>query len=259
MRKPINTLIFLGVLALAAGPLLAADIGDQQEELQNAQETVKDAAQVVEQLRQDADTRGVINKAKAVLIVPDYGRASLGIGGAGGQGVLMVNNNGTWSGPAFYNIGSINLGLEAGVEAGSIAFMIMTDDAMQAFSNENNFSLNADAGLTIVNWSKRGQVSAGKGADVIAWADTEGLYGNLSVSATNIFWDGEANRAYYNKDIAARDAVQGKLHNPHGNSPLEAEFSALESGSKQPMNQQPSSSQTPMDREPANKPQSSNY
>jgi lipid-binding SYLF domain-containing protein len=131
-----------------------------------------------------------------VFIVPDYGRAALGVGGAAGQGVLVANNDGRWSSPAFYNIGAINIGLQAGAEAGSIAFLVMSDDAMQNFEEENNFSLDADAGLTIVDYSKRAQANLGKGADVVVWSDTKGLLGELAISVADIMWDNEANQAF---------------------------------------------------------------
>ena len=258
MNKRIQPLICMSILSLAcAGPVLAAETGqqmrdkspsmdttgmdeatgrevttartDQSEELQNARETVSDAAQVLKQLRAESESDQALKQAKAIFIVPDYGRAALGVGGAGGQGVLVVNNNGDWSGPAFYNIGTINLGLQAGVEAGAVAFLVMSEPALAGFEEDNNFSLNADAGLTIIDWSKRGQLSAGKGADVLVWADTQGLYGNLSVSVTDIFWDDDANEAYYQQQVAASDILKGSVLPPEAEtSPLKSEFSALE-------------------------------
>lgn len=237
--KRMTPLICMSVLGLAfTGPVTASETGmknddmgmtEQKEELKGAKETAGEAAQVLKQLRteQEGGTR-LLEQAKAVFIVPDYGRASLGVGGAGGEGVLVVNNNGDWTGPAFYNIGSVNIGLEAGAEAGAVAFLVMSDQAMAGFSEDNNFSLNADAGLTLIDWSNRGQISAGKGADVVVWADTEGLYGNISASITDIFWDGEANQAYYQKHVAANEILNGSVQDPVASSPLQSEFSALE-------------------------------
>lgn len=240
MNKHLTNLLGAGLLCLAgSAPALAADTATSAapEEKADAADLVQEAAKVVDQISADSDGRELLRNAQGVFIVPDYGRASLGVGGAGGEGVLVANNAGNWSGPAFFNIGSVNLGLEAGVEAGSIAFIMMSHDAMQNFRQENSFSLNADAGLTIIDWSKRAQASAGKGADVVVWADTEGLYGNLAVSVTDIFWDGEANRAYYARNVNVADVVGGAMQAPAQNDPLKSEFSALESG--EPMQQRP--------------------
>lgn len=193
---------------------------------------VGDAARVVNELKSNPDTRDTLSRAKAVLIVPDYSRAALVIGGAGGKAVLAVNNNGNWSPPAFYKLGTVNLGLQAGIESGQIAFLIMSDKGLQQFRKENDFSLSADAGLSIVNWNKRAQVSAGKGPDIIAWSNTKGLYGDLAVNVTDISWDKQANRAYYGKNVAVNDIVNGSVKEPMKSSPLEAEFSALEAGGR---------------------------
>ena len=231
-----SALLWISLLSMVlSGPVLAEESPNQapdktpsaSDEAADAKETVQAAADVVEQLRSNPETRQSLQQAKAVFIVPDYGRASLGVGGAGGQGVLIANNNGRWSGPAFFNIGSASLGLQGGISAGSIAFLVMSNDALAGFRDKNNFSLNADAGLTIVNWSARAQASAGKGADVIAWSDTKGLYGDLAVSVTDIFRDADANKAYYQRTASASDIINGKVSPP--SSRLESEFSALES------------------------------
>lgn len=234
------------VTLLCAGPLMASDVNaagakstgtkslsaNRGDELKDAKETVREAAKVVQQLEANPETRDALSRAKAVFLVPDYARASLGVGGAGGEGVVVANNNGDWTAPAFYNVGTINLGLEGGVEAGQVAFLIMTDTGLKQFLQKNNFSLNADAGLTIINWAARAQASAGKGPDVIAWTDTEGLYGDLAVSVSDIFWDGEANRAYYGHKVAAREILNGSTKYAMSQNPLKAALGALQTQSR---------------------------
>ncbi len=55
-----------------------------------------------------------------------------------------------------------------------MAFILMSDDAVNAFKSGNKITLDADAGFTIVNWSADAEASWGK-ADVVTWSDTEGL------------------------------------------------------------------------------------
>lgn len=71
------------------------------------------------------------------------------------SGVLRVHCNGKWSGPGFYNFGGVSIGLEAGVSAGRVAMILTDEKALANFSKDNKFSLNADAGLTIVDYSAR--------------------------------------------------------------------------------------------------------
>ncbi|MEQ9528777.1 MAG: lipid-binding SYLF domain-containing protein, partial [Parvibaculaceae bacterium] len=126
------------------------------------------------------------------------------VGGEGGAGVVLVKQDGEWSDPAFYNFGGVSLGAQAGGEAGAMAFILMSDDAVNAFKSGNKITLDADAGFTIVNWSADAEASWGK-ADVVTWSDTEGLFGGASVGVTDINWDDDSNKSLYgaNADMAA--------------------------------------------------------
>lgn len=227
--------VTLGLTLLGPVPVLGQDLDasgtdvvDRAEELGNAKETVIEAAAVIEQMKADEDAPRLLEQAKAVFIVPDYARGSLIAGAAGGQGVLVAQTDDGWSGPAFYNIGAVNVGAAAGFEAGSVAFLLMTDDAMDGFDQTHNFALNADAGLTIFDWTERAQIAAGKGADVVVWSDTEGLYGDLAISVSDIFWDEQAHAAYYGQAVAPDLIIVGEVSDPMSDSQLRSEFSALE-------------------------------
>ena len=71
-----------------------------------------------------------------------------------------MHQDGRWSGPAFYNMGGVSIGAQAGVSSGQIALILMDDRALRTFGQDNKFSLNADAGLTFVNYRPRAVNSA---------------------------------------------------------------------------------------------------
>lgn len=166
------------------------------EEREDAQEVVDEGARVVTQMRGEAELTQAIDQAKGVFIVPDYGKGAFLVGGAGGEGVLLTKAGGEWSAPVFYNIGALSVGVEAGASGGSIGMLLMTDEAVQSFKQRNNFSLNANADLTLVDWSANAQANWGKG-DVVMWADTEGLFAGVGLSASDIVYDNEATEAFY--------------------------------------------------------------
>ena len=111
-------------------------------------------------------------------------------------------------------MGGISAGLQAGAEAGSIAFLLNDQKAMNSFMQNNKFSLNADAGLTLVNWSRKGMGSAGWG-DITVWSDTEGLFGGAALSITDVDYDEDETSAYYRRQVAAREVLTGKITNPN--------------------------------------------
>src|SRR3569832_696804 len=96
-----------------------------------------------------------------------------------------------------YRIGGVSLGLEAGAEAGPKTQQKKNDKAASKAKTDKNFSLNADAGLTLVNYSARKQVGGEKG-DIVVWSDTKGAFANASISLTDVGFDSGENMAYYN-------------------------------------------------------------
>ena len=188
-----------------------------KKEMKKATEHVNQAVQVVQQMQATPDMRALLQRAKGVFVVPKYGGAALGVGARGGAGMLLVRRGDTWSQPAFYNMGGISAGLQAGVEAGAIAFVLNDQKALESFMQNNKFSLGADAGLTLADWSKRGEGSAGWG-NITAWADTEGLFGGVALNVSDIDYDEDETAAYYQRQVAARDVLAGKVRNPHADT-----------------------------------------
>ncbi len=195
----------------------AAAVGQEaREQRADARELVKDAATVVEQMKSDPELLALMRRAQGLLIVPDYARAAFVVGGRGGEGLLVARLDGKkWSDPVFYNLAAISVGAQAGVEAGAVAFLLMNEKSVNAFKGDSTFSLTADAGFTIIDYSALGQAAAGKGGDVIAWSDTEGLFAGATVGISDITWDDEENRAFYKAPKANPEAIlSGKVRSP---------------------------------------------
>lgn len=205
-------------LALAqVGPAVeAATVGTEEyrEKLREAMEHINESIEVVRQMQATPEMAALLARSKGVFIVPDYGRAALGIGVRGGAGVLLTRVGNTWSNPVFYNMGGISAGIQAGAEAGSVAFVLNDVKALNAFTQNNKFSLNAGAGLTLVDWSRKGMGSVGWG-DITVWSDTEGLFGGADISITDVDYDEEETAAYYRRQVAARDVLMGTVTDPN--------------------------------------------
>jgi lipid-binding SYLF domain-containing protein/predicted outer membrane protein len=191
---------------------------DRQEETRQARSELDEAVQVVQRMKADPGVTDMLRRAKGVFIMPDYGRAALGIGVQGGQGVLVARQGDHFSNPVFYNMGGLSIGVQAGAAAGQIAMLLMTDKAVQDFRSGKNFSINADAGLNIVNYAARKQASAGKIQDMIVWSGASGAYAGASIGLNDVTFDEEANRAYYGKDnLNPARIIDGGVQTPGNN------------------------------------------
>lgn len=94
-----------------------------------------------------------------------------------------------------------------------MALVLNNDAAVAKFMQKTEFSLNANAGLTIINWAKMVQGTVGEG-DVVVWTGTEGLFGNVAAVGINgIRYSQSANNAYYRQSVAVQDVMAGKYTN----------------------------------------------
>jgi lipid-binding SYLF domain-containing protein len=195
-----------------------AGAGSTSERQQAAYKRVSDAVGVVHKMANETGMADLLGQALGVYIVPSYGRAALGVGAAGGSGVLIVKRaDGAWGNPAFFNTGGVSIGLQAGAEGGPIALLLMNPKAVDSFRKKNNFSVSADAGLTVVNYARvaSGTVSG----DVIAWSGNKGLFGNAATIAVNdVRFNARLTDAYYGKPTTAQQALDSPEVNPQADA-----------------------------------------
>lgn len=210
--------IFSAVFGAAAanGAEMSADPKAASAKQERAAgEHVNQAIAVVQKLGAVDRMHDLLGTAKGVFIVPRYGRAAAAVGGSGGAGILLVRqNDGGWSDPSFFNTGGLSIGIQAGAEGGAFVLVLNNEKAVTEFLKKNNFSISARAGLTVVNWNKTVQGSAGNG-DVVAWSDTRGLFGDLAtVELTDVRFNQAMTRAFYHCDLSAADIILQKIDQP---------------------------------------------
>ena len=177
-------------------------------------EHVDKAVEVIRRMEADPGVAKLLSEAKGVFIVPKYDRGGFIIGLNGGTGVLLLKQKGTWTEPVFYTYGGMSAGVQAGLETGSLAFVLNNDKAVSSFMQNNKFSLDANAGLTIVKWSAEAERAAGRG-DITAWTDAKGAFGGVAVGVNNIRFDHSETTGYYQREASIKDVIDGKVSNPH--------------------------------------------
>lgn len=195
----------------------------RDEELSGPREDVQESADVLRRMQEQAPALAErLADARGVFIVPDYATAALLVGGSGGEGVMMENRNGAWGSPGFYDVGNVDIGAQIGAAGGSIVMLLMTEEAVESFREMNDFSLTAQAGLTIVNWSPDAS-SVGGENDVVVWSDNSGLLAEASVGFGGISWDEEEAEEYYQQEVTPEQVLSGSVRDPRDPS-LRSEF-----------------------------------
>jgi lipid-binding SYLF domain-containing protein len=154
-RYAVTTVSVVAGAFLAAGPSARAATNNSMSSsstqsnntARTAEDRVADSVKVVDQMKQDPQIAKVLARAKGVFVIPHYGKGALVVGGQGGGGVVLARREGEWTDPAFFSIGGGSIRAQAGGEGGSIVFLLMTDKAVNKFSNSNNtWALNGQRG-----------------------------------------------------------------------------------------------------------------
>lgn len=193
----------LTLIAAFAVGLMSLSSGARAEEKADALATVAKATATVEALRRDEHFpdywQPSLAQARAVLIVPSFYKAGFFIGGAYGNGVLLVrNDSGAFSPPAFYRMAAGSLGLQVGAEEREIMYMIMTETGLKAVM-EDKFKIGAGVNLSIATFgggAEAATTSAG-GVDIVAFSHAAGAFGGGAIEGAGIEIRQDWNHAVY--------------------------------------------------------------
>ena len=161
--------------------------------------------------------RDLIRRAKGVFIAPQVLRGAFIFGVSGGSGVFFARGEqpGQWTGPAFYTIGEVSFGFQAGADASEVALLAMTDRGVNALLS-TSVKLGADASVAAgpVGVGVRA-ATANISADIVSFSRSKGLYGGVSVDGAVVATRGALNAAYYGKDVSTQDIlIRGTASNP---------------------------------------------
>lgn len=143
--------------------------------------------------------------AKGLLIMPVLVKGGFFLGGSGGRGVLLAQDSaGTWSNPAFYDVGSASFGLQFGAAGGQVILMIMTDRGLRRFLKDK-FQLGADASLSV---GPEGIGAKAEIFDIFSFSRVKGLFAGLVIEGGVVVVNRADNHIYYGQaNITPRDIL----------------------------------------------------
>ena len=90
------------------------------------------------------DTRSIFDRAAGILIMPSITKASFGIGGSYGEGVLQIKG----ASVDYYSVASASYGLQLGAFKYSHVLFFMTQEALRDFRTIDGWEVGADAEVT---------------------------------------------------------------------------------------------------------------
>ena len=120
---------FSAAIVMTIAPASAKPKGEKAEDL------VIKAAETVSYFANDSAYEPLWNtadQAQAMVIIPKSLRGGFIVGASGGNAVMLARNeDGSWSEPTFFTVGSISFGFQAGFEGSETILLVMTQRGME--------------------------------------------------------------------------------------------------------------------------------
>lgn len=159
---------------------------------------------------------GLLRDAAGVIIIPRMLKGAFFFGAEGGSGVLVARDSaGGWSYPAFYTAGSGSFGLQFGAEASEVIYILRSPGALDAvLKNQVKLGADVSAALGPIGVGREAAATTNVGADIVAFASSQGLFAGGSVEGTVIARRNDWNGSYYGKGAEPGDIISGKFRNP---------------------------------------------
>jgi len=219
MFKRILSVGLLSVLALTvvAYPTTAqeakkattnSDVKDQAERSVEASEVLTEIMNIPE----NSIPEDLMARAHGIAVIPHVVKGAFGIGGQWGKGLMSQRReDGSWSTPAYVEIGGGSFGLQIGVQATDLV-LVFTDESGIKGLLDGKLKLGADASATAGPVGRKAEI----GTDVLlksgifSYSRSKGLFAGVSLDGSVISMDDSANRKVYGKEVTGEQILLGK-------------------------------------------------
>ncbi len=205
-----------GAATAALLPVTAAQAASEND----AKELVMTSVYALDDLTDkgtNATVRALLKDARGVMIFPSVVKGAVGIGGEGGSGVMLVRGeDGVWSYPAFYHMGSISIGLQLGGQDTRFLLILMTENAVRKIM-AGNTQVGGDVSAVAVESGVDKSTGTTTGRrDIYYHAETQGgLFAGVSLEGTKIKARNKMAQKYYGQSLTTRDIlIERKAANP---------------------------------------------
>ena len=152
-----------------------------------------------------------LKNSRAILIFPELYEGGLVFGAKGGNGILLIRRTGRgFSGPFFYSIGGLSVGLQIGMKSAQVAMTIMTNRGLNSILKER-VKLGVDVDTAIINsgigYSAESTLRL---ADIYSFSDNSGLFVGGSFEGTYLQPRNDLNQIIHGKEFTSEEILKNK-------------------------------------------------
>jgi lipid-binding SYLF domain-containing protein len=146
----------------------------------------------------------LLANAQAVAVIPSVIKAGFGLGGRYGKGILIVRqDDGAWSNPAFITLGGASFGWQLGAQSTDL-ILVFKDKRSIARIAEGKLTLGGDASIAAgpIGRSTSASTDQRLEAEIYSYSRNRGLFAGIALDGTWMGMDRKSNEAYYGNGLS---------------------------------------------------------
>ena len=190
------------LLRLATTIIVALSTLNPAAAASREEQRVADASDVLDQflrIPEESIPPTLLSRAYAVAVVPNNLAAAFGIGARHGKGIIVVRqDDGSWSNPAFIALTAGSVGFQAGAQSTDISLVVKTRKVVDTIK-KGKLTLGANASIAAgpVGRSTAAATDIAFQAEVLSYSRSRGLFAGVALEGSGVTMDRKANAAFY--------------------------------------------------------------
>lgn len=189
----VKSLLIFATFLLPFGSALGG--AKQENKVNSAIEVLQQFSAIPEQ----AVPPALLDKAYGVAVIPNVIKAGFGLGGRRGKGVLVIRDeHGEWSDPAFVALTGGSFGFQIGAEATDVILVFKSRGGVEGVTN-GRLTLGADASIAAgpVGRSAAAATDITFKSEVYSYSRSRGLFAGIALDGSALTIDKKANGSFY--------------------------------------------------------------
>ena len=198
-------------------PLSVGAINEKKLTVVNLIESSEDTLKILNQNSDIKHFQKYLSKSRAILIFPEVYEGGFIFGAKGGNGILLIKKGERFTGPFFYSLGGLSIGLQAGAKSGRVVMTVMTHRGLKSILKERvKLGVDVDA-VVVTGGVGYSAESTPRLADVYSFSNNDGLFVGTSIEGSYLQPRNDLNKVIYKKTLSADEIIKYQNFNKETN------------------------------------------
>jgi len=204
----LKTFRFISLFSVFLIPLTVLAINEKKHTVVNLIESSEDTLKILNQNSDIKNFQKYLSKSRAILIFPEVYEGGFIFGAKGGNGVLLIKKGESFTGPFFYSLGGLSIGLQAGAKSGRVVMTVMTHRGLKSILKERvKLGVDVDA-VVVTGGVGYSAESTPRLADVYSFSNNDGLFIGTSIEGSYLQPRNDLNKVVHKKKLSPDDIIR---------------------------------------------------